>query len=237
MGITITTLDEAIGDSDPKIILYSDAGIGKTTMAGTLPGRVLILSAEDGLRSLKLFPKSERERISVAEVKDTNDLKDAYSKLQSGVIQYDWVVIDSISEVAEMMLRDLKAKSKDPRQAYGKVDDDIVGMLTDFRNLPCGVLFLAKEHVIKRQIGDTEIDYHGLLLPGQRLTTNVPHLVDNVWRLIAKGEKRFIITKNDGRSRAKSRDGLDAVIDVSEGLGDVIAVMRAPPDDEEPTEE
>lgn len=237
MGITITTLDEAIGDNDPKIILYSDAGIGKTTMAGTLPGRVLILSAEDGLRSLKLFPKSERKRIDVAEVKDTGDLKDAYNKLQAGTISYDWVVIDSISEIAEMMLREYKAKDKDPRQSYGKVDDHIVGMLTDFRDLSCGVLFLAKEHVIKRQIGETEIDYHGLLLPGQRLTTNVPHLVDNVWRLIAKGEKRFIITKNDGRSRAKSRDGLDAVIDVSEGLGDVIAAMRAPPDEEDLTEE
>lgn len=235
MGITITTLDEAIGDSDPKIIIYSDAGVGKTTMAGTLPGRVLILSAEDGLRSLKLFPASERKRISVAEVKDTDDLKDAYSKLQSGALKFDWVVVDSISEIAEMMLREYKRKDKDPRQSYGKVDDHIVGMLTDFRDLPCGVLFIAKEHVIKRQIGETEVDYYNLLLPGQRLTTNVPHLVDNVWRLIAKGEKRYIITKNDGRSRAKSRDGLEAVIDVSDGLGAVVESMRAPLDTEDET--
>lgn len=235
MGITITTLDEAIGDSDPKIIIYSDAGVGKTTMAGTLPGRVLILSAEDGLRSLKLFQASERKRISVAEVKDTDDLKDAYGKLQSGALKFDWVVVDSISEIAEMMLREYKRKDKDPRQSYGKVDDHIVGMLTDFRDLPCGVLFIAKEHVIKRQIGETEVDYYNLLLPGQRLTTNVPHLVDNVWRLIAKGEKRFIITKNDGRSRAKSRDGLEAVIDVSDGLGAVVESMRAPLDTEDET--
>jgi phage nucleotide-binding protein len=230
MGINITTLDEAVSDTEPKIIIYSDAGVGKTTLAGTLPGKVLILSVEDGLRSLKLFPASERKRISVAKVSTSDDLRDAYDKLESGAIACDWLVLDSISELAEMILREYKRRDKDPRQSYGKVDDDITDIFRAFRDLSCGVLFIAKEHVIKRQIGETEVDYHGLLLPGQRLTTNVPHLVDNVWRLVAKGDKRVIITKADGRSRAKSREGLDAVIDVTDGLADVVAKMREPMD-------
>lgn len=232
MGIAITTLDEAISDTDPKIIIYSDAGVGKTTMAGTLPGKVLILSVEDGLRSLRLFPASERRRISVAKVATSDDLRDAYEKLSAGQITCDWLVLDSISELAEMILREYKRTDKDPRQSYGKVDDDITDIFRAFRDLSCGVLFIAKEHVIKRQVGEFEVDYHGLLLPGQRLTTNVPHLVDNVWRLVAKGDKRIIITKADGRSRAKSREGLDPVIDVTDGLGEVVAKMREPLDQE-----
>jgi phage nucleotide-binding protein len=233
MAITITTLDEAISDDDPKIILYGDAGTGKTTLAGTLPGKVLILSAEKGLRSLKRFSASDRKRVSVAEVESSADLRDAYDRLVDGRIAVDWVVLDSISELAEMILREYKRRDKDPRQSYGKVDDDITDILRSFRDLSCGVLLLAKEHVIKRQIGEQEIDYHGLLMPGQRLTTNAPHLVDNVWRLVVKGGRRMVITQADGRSRAKSRDGLDPVEDVTDGLGDIVAKMREAPDSDE----
>jgi len=234
MGITITTLDEAISESYPKVILYADAGVGKTTLVGTFPGKILILSAEGGLRSLKLFPASTRKRISVAEVSTTDDLRDAYEKIQSGAVSVDWLVLDSISEIAEMALREYKSKDKDPRQSYGKTDDDVTDMLRRFRDLPCGVIFIAKEHVIKREVGDMEIDYYGLLLPGQRLTTNVPHLVDEVWRMVAKGDKRMIITRNDGRSRAKSRTDLPPVVDVTDGIGeDVLAALARVPTDEE----
>jgi phage nucleotide-binding protein len=233
MGITITTLDEAISESHPKVIIYADAGVGKTTLSGTLPGKVLILSAEEGLRSLKLFPKETRKRVSVAKVETTDDLRDAYDKIQSGAIETDWLVLDSISEIAEMALREYKRKDKDPRQSYGKTDDDVTDILRSFRDLACGVIFLAKEHVIKRQVGDVEIDYYGLFLPGQRLTTNVPHLVDEVWRMIAKGDKRFLITRNDGRSRAKSRTDLPSVVDVSNGIGeDVLAALASVPTEE-----
>lgn len=224
MPLKTTSLDETLSKTAPKILIYGDAGSGKTTLAATLPGKVLILSAEDGLRSLSLFSAEDRARISVADVSTTDDLRDAYRALKSGEVATDWLVVDSISEIAEMMLREAKAKTKDPRQAYTSVEDDVVAVLRSFRDLTIGVLFLAKEHTTKVQISDAvEVDRFGLLLPGQRLTTNVPHLVDEVWRLVARGDKRVIITSTDGRSRAKSRHGLDREIDVSGGIADVVA--------------
>lgn len=231
MPITITTLDESLAGSNPKIIIYADAGVGKTTLAGTLPGKILILSAESGLRSLQMFPSSTRRRIQVAEVVSTDDMREVYDRVLDGRIVVDWLVIDSISEIAEIAIREYKKKDKDPRQSYGKTDDDVTDMFRAFRDLPCGVVFIAKEHAVKRQISEgVEVDYYGLLLPGQRLTTNVPHLVDEVWRMVARGEKRFLITRNDGRSRAKSRTDLPSLVDVSDGISpEVLAALAAVP--------
>lgn len=224
----IKSLATVLETSHPKILIYGDAGSGKTTMAGTLPGRILVASAEDGLRSLSLFPEEDRARIDVVSVATTDDLREVYAALKKGEVSYDWLVVDSVSEIAEMMLREAKSKTKDPRQAYTGVEDDVTAVFRSFRDLPLGVLFLAKEHVTKLQISEeVEVDRFGLLMPGQRLTTNVPHLVDEVWRLTVKGKgARVIITDNDGRSRAKSRHGLEREIDVSNGIADVIARLK-----------
>jgi phage nucleotide-binding protein len=228
MALEILSLDDAIGTSKPKIIIYADAGVGKTTLAGTLPGNVLILSAEDGLRSLKLFPAETRKRIRAIPVSSTNDLRECFERLDSGQIVADWVVLDSISEIAEIVLNEYKAKDKDPRQSYGKVDDDVMDILRSFRKLDCGVIFLAKEHCIKRQVSEgVEVDYYGILVPGKVLATKVPHITDEVWRLTVKNGRRVILTRNDARSRAKSRGGLDAVEDVDNGIGEVIAKLEA----------
>lgn len=234
--LKITTLDEAIGNEPQKVVLYSDAGAGKTTAVGTLPGRKLLISAEKGAKSLGRLPKEMRDLVQVVEVRTIAGLREVYDEVKAGRVQCDWIALDSISEIAEIALAEYKKNgvlqgrnmNKDPRAAYGAVEDDVMHMLWDFQALPVNVLFLCKEQVKPRQINEeTTIDYFNLLMPGQTLTARVCHLVDELWRLTVRGDKRVLIAQADGRSRAKSRAGLPKTVDVSDGFADVIEMLTA----------
>jgi len=233
MSLKLMSLDDAIGKEHEKVILYGDAGVGKTTQCASLPGQKIILSAEKGLKSLKNLPAEVRAQCRAVEVRTIDGLKEAYNLIKSGEWKCDWLVMDSISEFAEIALAEHKRTKKDARAAYGTTEDDIMAMLWDFQALPVHVLFLCKEQVKPRQISDdTSIDYFNLLMPGQTLTSRVSHLVDELWRLTVRGGKRMLITQADGRSRCKSRGGLSATIDVTDGLSDVVEMLTAAPDDE-----
>ena len=64
--------------------------------------------------------------------------------------QFQTICVDSISEIAEVVLAKAKKDSKDPRQAYGVLLDKIIMVIKAFRDLPGKhVLMLAKEEQIK----------------------------------------------------------------------------------------
>lgn len=233
MTLVLQDLDDMISSETQKAILYGDAKTGKTTLSGTLPGKKIMLSAERGLKSLKALPKEMRAQIQGVEIREIAKLHEAYDLLESGAWSCDWLVMDSISEFAEIALMENKRTKKDARQAYGIVEEEIMTMLHAFRELPVNVLFLCKEQVKQRQIDDaTSIDYFNLMMPGNTLTNKVCHLVDELWRLTIKGGKRKLICQGDGRTRAGSRSGLPAINDVDDGLEAVIGLLTAPPSDD-----
>lgn len=193
-----------------KILVYGDAGVGKTRLISTLPGRVLLLSAESGL--LSLAGVSHAGQIDVAEIGSVDDLRAAFALL-SGDHPYTAVALDSISEIAEVVLVDEKAKTKDPRQAYGALHDVVTRLLRAFRDLPLHVLVSAKLARTKDE-GTGRVSI-APSLPGQRLGADLPYLFDEVFRLVveesdvdgAKIRKRWLMTAPDGRSMAKDRSG------------------------------
>src|SRR6056300_1547395 len=97
-----------------KLLVYGQAGAGKTSLIRTLPSPV-VLSAEGGLLSLS------GSDIPYIEVTDMATLNEAYIWVTQSdeAKQYGSVALDSISEIAEVVLSSEKKKSKDPRQAYG----------------------------------------------------------------------------------------------------------------------
>lgn len=229
--LKITTLREAIDDKGIKVLVYGDAGVGKTKLIGTLPGRVLVASAESGLLSLS---SSGRDDIMVVEISSIDGLREVYSHVK-GVSPggYNWVVLDSISEIAEVCLTESKIKLKDPRQAYGAVQDEVGAILRAFRDLPVNVYFAAKEQRTKDDAtGRVSV---GISMPGTKLGQSVPYLFDEVLRLIVVDDKdadgniervRWLQTANDGKSVAKDRSGL---LDAYEepDLGAVAAKIHA----------
>jgi hypothetical protein len=187
-----------------NILTYGAAGAGKTTLISTLPNPV-ILSAEAGLLSLS------GKDIPYIEISNLAELQDAYKWLTSSneAKSIESVALDSLSEVAEIVLVGCKKAAKDPRQAYGEMQESVVGIIRAFRNLD--KIFYASAKLERTQ------DEMGRLLyspsmPGQKLGQQIPYLFDFVLPLRAEKAEdgtvsRYLSTQPDGLWQAKSRVG------------------------------
>lgn len=203
---------------------YGDSGIGKTTLIATMPDPIII-SAEKGLLSLSHVD------IPVIEVRTLAEITDAYKWVKSSTEaeQYQSVAVDSISDVAEVLLANYKKGMKDGRMAYGKMGDDVAEMIRRFRDLDDkNVYIIAK---IKRQVDElTGMVTFVPSIPGQTMLQNLPFFFDLVFVMrYAKGKDgkkgRFIQTEGDAQYIAKDRSNrLDQM--ESPDLGQVISKMK-----------
>jgi len=188
-----------------NFILYGPSGSGKTYSASTIPGETLILSAENGLRTLvELAPDMD-----VADINSLADLREAYAFLKESQ-KYQTVLIDSLSEIGEMSLSEAKMKTKDGRQSYMMMADDIAGMIKAFNELPMTVIMIAQEErIASEQIG--QVDYlYAPSIPGKAFMAKVPYKLDFVFalrtRMNAEGKiERAFQTGPNGDYLAKAR--------------------------------
>jgi len=185
-----------------NILVYGEAGAGKTTLCATAP-KPIIISAEQGLLSL-----SDKD-IPVIEVSKLDEVKEAF-KYVSSTDEYETVCIDSISELGESLLAEFKLATKDPRQAYGQMNDEMSGIVRRFRDIPNkNVLFIAKQQrIVDEYTG--KINF-GPSMPGKSFAMNLPYFFDIVACLrIGKKEKeeyRYLQTQPTIQYEAKDRSG------------------------------
>ena len=203
-----------------RLLVYGAAGAGKTSLIPTLPAP-LVLSAEGGLLSIK------GADVPFVEIKSMDDLKEAYQWLTESeeAAQFESVALDSISEIAEVVLAEEKATAKDPRQAYGALQDQMQMIIRAFRDLPGKhVYFSAKMEKAQDETGRI---LYAPSMPGNKLAQQLPYFFDEVLALRVEKDaegntQRALMCASDGLWSAKDRSGsLDAW--ESADLGAVIA--------------
>lgn len=187
-----------------KVMVHGPAGAGKTRLCGTTGGRPLIISAEGGLLSLK------GQDLDAWEVTSIDDLREAYTHLQSGKHKYDWACIDSISEVAEVILSTAKKGVNDPRKAYMEMQDTVTELVRDFRDLPINVYMSAKQDRVKDDV--TGQMFFGPSAPGQKLAASLSYFFDEVFTMHTfkddNGQIQTALqTQRDTQYEAKDRSG------------------------------
>ena len=170
----IVSPSQLVQSQGAKILVYGMAGSGKTTLAKTCPGKVLVISAEAGLLSIK-----DAENVDAIEVKEAAEVMELHDALKSGTLQYDTVVLDSVSEISEILLTWEKSRSKDPRMAYGNVQESVTNLMRAFRDLNMHVLFLCKEDVVN----DDGILKHAPKMVGTKLGESITYFFDEVLAL------------------------------------------------------
>lgn len=188
-----------------KLCIYGQAGAGKTSLVRGLP-RPIILSAEGGLLSV-----SDAE-FPYIEIGSMLALRDAYEWLAESeeARQFQSVMIDSISEIAEVCLGDEKRDAKDPRMAYGAMQESITLMVRTFRDLPGRhVLMTAKVEHAKDDLGSV---MYAPSMPGNKLGQALPYFFDEVLALRLERDaegvmQRVLQTQPDGFWQAKDRSG------------------------------
>lgn len=190
-----------------KVVVYGPAGSGKTTLCGTAPNPI-ILSAESGLLSLR------RQVLPYIEIDSYSALEEAYSWVMGSkeADQFETICLDSLSEIGEVVLADLKKRHKDPRQAYGEVQDQMLDLIRNFRDMPGkNVCFACKEEDNKD--GQTGLISFRPMMPGTKLPNQVPYFFDEVFQMFVytdpqtKEETRALRTRGDNKYVAKDRSG------------------------------
>lgn len=186
-----------------KILVHGASGSGKTRLCGTIEGKPLILSAEAGLLSL------QGQSLDVWEIKNIDDMREAYMFLTTDK-SYDWACIDSISEVAEVVLSAEKKINKDPRKAYGEMQDTMTEMIRYFRDLDKNIYMSAKQDKVKDEV--TGQIFFGPSAPGQKIAASLPYFFDEVFCLQtwkdAEGKIQSAFqTQRDNQYEAKDRSG------------------------------
>jgi len=193
-----------------KCLIYGCSGAGKTRLASTAPAPV-ILAPESGLLSLQEY------KLPYFLIKTVAELIEAYHI----VISPEWsgvqtIIIDSITEIAEVLLADLKKKHKDPRKAYGDVQDEVAALIRMFIDIQGKhVVMTAKESYDKD--GVTGGMKWQPMMPGNKLPQALPYFFDEVFRLVPFSQadpttgqmvtQRFLQTAADNMSVAKDRSG------------------------------
>ena len=191
-----------------KALVYGQAGAGKTTLSASMPHPV-ILSAEGGLLSIK------DSGIPYLEISTMADLWEAYEWLtEGGGTEYESVVLDSISEIAEVCLNSEKKNNKDPRAAYGAMAEQMADIIRAFRDLPNKhVLMTAKVEKTQDEMGRV---LYSPSMPGNKTGQSLPYFFDLVLALRVEKDaegvsQRALLCDSDGLWLAKDRSGkLDA---------------------------
>lgn len=206
MAIRLTTTRESAHLNGVKILCYGAAGTGKTTLCATTGGTPLIISAEAGLLSLR------QHDLAVMEVGSIDDVHEAYRFVteSADAKAFDWICLDSISEIAEQVLGAEKKATKDPRQAFGALSDRMQELIRAFRDLPRNIFVSAKQERVKDDM--TGAMLYAPSAPGQRVGQALPYFFDEVLALRVERDPegnptRWLQTAADFQYVAKDRSG------------------------------
>lgn len=197
--VSITSTRSGV-DRKVKIFVYGKPGTKKTLSIATLPNPIII-SAENGLLSLR------DHDLPVITVTSMQDVYEAYELASSG--EYDSVAVDSISEIASMLLDAEEPLHKNGMAVYGAVMKKVSKMVRCFRDLPMHVYMTAKAE--KSQDQDGKISWSPAL-PGTKLGPLLQHDFDEVFAARmerAKDGSVFygFMTQGDNEWTARDRSG------------------------------
>lgn len=171
-----------------KSILYGKAGTGKTPLINTAP-RPVLLVVEPGLLSMRA------SKIPAYEAPTRKQVEEFFKWFfgSAEARKFDTLAIDSISQVAEIILEDEKRRQKHGMKAYGAMSESVIDLANKLFYMPQKHIVLiakngyfdnGKQTVIQGGEVITEtVKQARPFFPGQDLNVRMPHLFDNVLHL------------------------------------------------------
>lgn len=202
-----------------KMLVYGQAGAGKTSLIRTLPDPI-VLSAEGGLLSI------QDANLPYIEIASMEDLMEAHTWLTSGDgVHYKSVALDSISEIAEVVLNHEKKIAKDPRQAYGAMQEQMADIIRAFRDLPGRHVYMSAK--LEKSTDEMGRILYAPSMPGNKTGQQLPYFFDEVLALRVEKDadgntQRAIMCDSDGLWMAKDRSGKLGAWEAPD-LGEIIA--------------
>lgn len=209
-----------VDNSKIKSIIYGLSGSGKTSLAKTIKQPTLIISVESGLLALK------DSTIDVIDITKDNDgkllpeelriqrLKEVYNYIltEECMKKYKHIFIDSLSEVAENLIKALDKEFPDRKDALPKWQEynkRIRIIIKGFRDIPhYDITFSCLAEIDKDEFNKR---YMAFSMAG-KISQLLPSLFDEVFYLsVTKNEEgesvRKLITQSTDWLVCKDRSG------------------------------
>ena len=202
-----------------KMLVYGQAGAGKTSLIRTLPDPI-VLSAEGGLLSI------QDADLPYIEIASMDDLKEAFEWMSTPEgLKFKSVALDSISEIAEVVLNHEKKIAKDPRQAYGAMQEQMAEIIRAFRDLPDRHIYMSAK--LEKSTDEMGRILYAPSMPGNKTGQSLPYFFDEVLALRVEKDadgntQRAIMCDSDGLWLAKDRSGKLGAWEAPD-LGEIIA--------------
>lgn len=215
------TSTKSMGVNRLKLLIYGRAGVGKTTLASTLPGKTLIVSAESGLLSISKFDipvfdiTIDDDGFSIPISKRFEKLREVlrYLETDEAIKTYDNIFIDSLTEISQNLIEKLQIEipdSKDTIKMWGEYAKTMKAFVKAFRDLPYyNVIFSALE---KEEQDEFKRKFIRINVQGS-IGSDLPAFFDEVFYYTSIENKedategRILITQSSSRIVAKDRSG------------------------------
>lgn len=194
-------------------VFFGRSGTGKTTLAGSFPQPMLFLNVKDkGTDSICDLG----DGVKVMDVESWEDFELAYWYLIQNPDEYKTIVIDTITQLQQLgIIKVMEDADKDPSQAgqwggmtkqmWGQVVPLMKMWITNLRDLPMEVVFLAQDRTSDTETDDPEVQLDPEV--GPRLTPSVAaHInaeVSVVGNLFIR--RKTTIKKVSGKKKEVSR--------------------------------
>lgn len=188
--------------------LYGRSGSGKTTLAASFPKPILVLDIRDqGTDSI-----ADHKDIDVKEVEALEDIEDIFYALKANPGKYKTVVIDTVTQLQQMLMEEIKPKKGTragdwgsiSRREFGDVSAQMKEWILNFRNLGIEVVFIAQE----RTSHEDEDNSDNMLIPevGPSVMPSVAILLNASVSIIGNTFIRIKKTRKEVRGKKIDRE-------------------------------
>lgn len=195
-------------DAFVTALFYGRSGTGKTTLASTFPKKLLLLDFRDkGTDSIKDVPN-----IDVISIVNWEDIESLYWALKKGDHKYKTVVLDTISGMQDLAIKEVKRENKVDeedalsRRNWGEVSGMMGQWLMNVRDLPLHIVFLAPDRIKNARDEEEEQSYE----EGQLEPEVGPAVIPSVARVINAAVK--VLGNTYIRQTYKAKEGKRVII-------------------------
>ena len=193
-----------------SMIIYGDAGVGKTHLIGTLPeGELLVIDVDGGLETFRGMGVNHDYKT----IRSMGEIVKMLDWLKKGDHKYKYLAIDNLSELEKTMaiaLMDLRGQQFLRLKEYGDTAQKMREYVRKYRDLTdtgLNVFFLAWEMPLEIESNEDGVTTKAAPFLGKKFTLEASGLVDATGRLLIspKDGNRYLSFKGDARFIAKTR--------------------------------
>ncbi len=208
--LNIRTVTEVLKDQKPAYLVIGGSGKGKTTFAGTFPGKKCWIElGEDGLSSVR------GEDVVSPEIKTFQDFQSFLENIGEyhKKLKFDTLVIDTINGMQQMFFRDIIAKDKNPNfEDWNKWTSQLVTTLNFLKTCAKQGKFELVWIGHEKNFGEVNSDgermsNHFKVDVNSANTTKVHAMAEIVMRMVTRDvpltneEGKLIMDKNTGKGK------------------------------------